>query len=153
MKKSIGLLVAACLVASIGFTSCKTSNEKVEDAKEEVVDSKENQMEAEQNLNNKKMDSVSDYAKMKMESEKMVAANEVKIAEFKMKLKTEKAENQKKFDAEIMKLEEKNNKLKADLNNYTETGKESWNTFKMRVQNSVDDINKDINDYKKEHNY
>jgi hypothetical protein len=153
MKKSIGLLVATCLVASIGLTNCKSSTEKVEDAQEEVVDAKENQMEAEKNLNNDQLDSLSDYGKMKMETEKMIALNQGKITEFKTKLKTEKAENQKKFEANIDRLEEKNNKLKSDLNNYKESGTESWNTFKMRVQNSVDDINNDIDNYRKEHNY
>jgi cell shape-determining protein MreC len=153
MKKSIGLLVATCLVTTIGLTSCKTSNEKVEDAQEKVVDAKENEMEAEKELTDKKMDSVTDYAKMKTETQRLVEKNEAKIAEFKMKLKTEKEENQKKFEAKIDKLEEKNNRLKADLNAYSENGKESWNTFKMRVQNSIDDMNKDIDNYKKEHNY
>ena len=64
MKKSIGLLVATCLVTTMNLTSCKSSNEKVEDAQEEVVDAKENQMEAEQNLNNETMNSDSDYATM-----------------------------------------------------------------------------------------
>lgn len=153
MKKSIGLLVATCLVTTMNLTSCKSSNEKVEDAQEEVVEAKENQMEAEQNLNNETMNFVSDYATMKLETEKLVAANDAKIAEFKMKLKIEKAENQKQFEANINKLEEKNNKLKTDLNAYSETGKESWNTFRMRVQSSIDDVNKDIENYKKEHNY
>jgi len=153
MKKSIGLLVATCLVTTMNLTSCKSSNEKVEDAQEEVVDAKENQMEAEQNLNNETMNSDSDYATMKLETEKLLAANDAKIAEFKMKLKIEKAENQKQFEANINKLEEKNNKLKTDLNAYSETGKESWNTFRMRVQSSIDDVNKDIENYKKEHNY
>jgi hypothetical protein len=153
MKKSIELLVATCLVTAMNLTSCKSSNEKVEDAQEEVVDAKENQMEAEQNLNIETMTSESDYATMKLETEKMVAINESKIAEFKMKLKIEKAENQKQFEANINKLEEKNNKLKTDLNAYSETGKESWNTFRMRVQSSIDDVNKDIENYKKEHNY
>ena len=153
MKKSIGLLVATCLVTTMNLTSCKSSNEKVEDAQEEVVDAKENQMEAEQNLNSEQMTTDSDYATMKLETEKLVAANDAKIAEFKMKLKIEKAENQKQFEANINKLEEKNNKLKTDLNAYSETGKESWNTFRMRVQSSIDDVNKDIENYKKEHNY
>jgi hypothetical protein len=90
---------------------------------------------------------------MKLETEKLVAANDAKIAAFKMKLKVEKAENQKQFEANINKLEEKNNKLKTDLNAYSESGKESWNTFRMRVQSSIDDVNKDIENYKKEHNY
>jgi len=76
-----------------------------------------------------------------------------RIQEFKEKLKVETAENKKKFQQQIDKLEAKNNDLKNDLKGYTESGKEKWDVFKTRVQKSVDDINKDINDYKKEHNY
>ena len=153
MRKSIGLLVASCLITGITLTSCKSDNEKVEAAKEDVIDAKENELEAESDLQEAKTDSVSDYTRLKAETNALVAKNETRIAEFKVKLKTENAANQKKFQVQIDNLEAKNNELKRDLNNYADAGKEKWDTFKTRVKKSVDDIDKDIEDYKTKHNY
>ncbi|MGK4567583.1 hypothetical protein [Flavobacterium sp. 3HN19-14] len=153
MKKLIGI-TAAMLLTGFTFTSCKTSNDKIEDAKEDVVDAKQNEAAAEEKYDAVKNDTaVSDYQKLKAGTDKLIADNETRIAEFKVKLKTESAANQKKFQARIDKLEARNNELKADLDSYADTGKEKWDAFKNRVQKSIDDIDKDIQDYKKEHNY
>jgi len=151
MRKKIRLLVAYCFIAGITLISCKPSNEKMEDAKEDVVEAKEAEANAEENLTEVKADTASDYALLKAQTKKLIAENETRIAEFKMKLKTETAVKQKKFQTEIDQLEAKNNVLKSDLNAYKEEGKEKWNAFKNRLQKSVDDVNKDIQEYKKEH--
>ena len=57
------------------------------------------------------------------------------------------------MNARIDKLEAKNNELKSDLDKFGDKADEKWDSFKTRVKKSVDDIDKDINDYKKEHNY
>jgi hypothetical protein len=147
MKKSIVLFVAACLIAGIILTSCKSKDEKAED----VTIAKDSIIQASEDLNKVKSDSISDYAMLKAKTSKLVAENEQKIAEFKMKLKMEASEKQEELQEIINKLEVKNSELKKDLETYTEAGKEKWEAFKERVQKSVDDINKDIENYKKEH--
>ncbi|MDI1255102.1 MAG: hypothetical protein PSV16_03295 [Flavobacterium sp.] len=154
MKKSVKVLAVALLLAGFTFVGCKNSNDKIEEAQEDVTVAKENEVDAEQEFDAVKNDTaVSDYAKLKAATAKLVADNETRIAEFKVKLKTESAANQKKFQVKIDKLEAKNNALKADLDAYTDSGKEKWDAFKNRVQKNVDDIDKDIQDYKTEHNY
>jgi len=150
---SLGLLVASLLVVEVAFISCKSNNEKIEDAKEEVVDKQEDQLEAEQEANAVDNDTTSEYAKLKAETKVIIAKNETRIAEFKVKLKQETAENKKKWQVQIDKLEAKNNELKEDLDAFTATTKDKWDLFKAKVKKNADDIDKDIEDYKKEHNY
>ncbi|WP_291083917.1 hypothetical protein [Flavobacterium sp. BFFFF1] len=153
MKKYISIAAATVFAVALVMASCKNSKDEVKEAREDVNDVKQEQIEAAADANAAKSDSVSDYAKLKAETNKLIADNKTRIAEFKVKLKTESAANQKKFQAQIDQLEAKNEVLQNDLDNWTEKRKVDWNAFKSRVQKSVDDINKDIDDYKEAHNY
>lgn len=150
--KKIGILVAALSLGSI-VVSCKSSTEKTEDAQTEMNNEMNDMHNDTISIVEVDGDSKSDYAKLKAETNEMIAENDRKIAAFKIKMKGEKADAQASLDKKIAVLEAKNNQLKKDLNEYTEEGKEKWGAFKTRVQKSMDDINKDIDDYKKEHNY
>ena len=98
-------------------------------------------------------DSLSDYAKLKLATNKLIAENEADIADFKFRLKTESTENQLKFKTQIDQLKLRNEVLKKDLESYKDKGVSEWNSFKVRVQKSIDDMNKDIQQYKKDHKY
>lgn len=150
--KKIGILVAALSLGSI-VVSCKSSTEKTEEAQAEMDHERNDVHNDTLSIVAVDKDSQSGYAKLKAETNEMIVTNERKIAEFKVKMKGEKADIQTSLDKKIAVLEAKNTQLKKDLNEYTEEGKEKWNAFKTRVQKSMDDINKDIEDYKKEHNY
>jgi transketolase len=153
MKKSIGLLAASLLVTGALFTSCKTDADKVEDAQEEVVDAKENEMDAQQDLNEAKYENASDYVQFKEATKVVIAENETRIAEFKVKLKAESAENKAKWQSKVDALEKRNNELKDDIDDFKEGASENWNDFKNRIEKSKNDIDADIEAYKKEHNY
>lgn len=153
MKKSIGLLVASLFLAGAVVTSCKSNAEKVEDAQEDVVDAKENEMDAQEDLNEAKYENASDYEQFKEATKLTIAENETRIAEFKVKLKAESAENQKMYQANVDMLEKKNDQLKDDINDFKEGAEQDWNEFKTRIQKSKNDIDADIEAYKREHNY
>jgi hypothetical protein len=153
MKKSIGLLVASLIVSGSVFTSCKSNTEKIEDAQENVVDAKENEMDAQQDLNESKYENASDYAQFKKATKVVIAENETRIAEFKVKLQAESAENKAKWQAKVDALEKRNDQLEDDIDDFKDGAKEDWNTFKMRIDKSKKDIDADIEAYKKEHNY
>jgi predicted nucleic acid-binding Zn-ribbon protein len=153
MKKSIGLLTASLFLSGAVFTSCKTEADKVEDAQENVVDAKENEMDAQQDLNEAKYENASDYTQFKEATKLTIAENETRIAEFKVKLKTETAANQAKFQAKVDDLEKRNDQLEDDINDFTEGANENWNDFKNRIERSTNDIEADIEAYKREHNY
>ncbi len=153
MKKSIGVLAASLFVAGAVFTSCKSNTEKVEDAQENVVDAKENEMDAQQDLNEAKYENASDYTQFKEATKVVIAENETRIAEFKLKLQAESAENKAKWQTKVDALEKRNDQLENDIDNFKEDANENWNDFKNRIEKSKNDINADIEAYKKEHNY
>lgn len=153
MKKSIGVLAVSLFAAGAVFTSCKSNTEKVEDAQENVVDAKENEMDAQQDLNEAKYENASDYTQFKEATKVVIAENETRIAEFKVKLQAESAENKAKWQTKVDALEKRNDQLENDVDNFKEDTKENWNDFKNRIEKSKNDINADIEAYKKEHNY
>lgn len=134
MKKSIGLLAASLLLSSAVFTSCKSNAEKVEDAQEDVVDAKENEMDAQQDLNEAKYENASDYEQFKAAIKVVIAENETKIAELKVKLKDETAENKAKWEAKVDALEKRNDQLEDDIDDFKDGAKENWNDFKTRIE-------------------
>ena len=153
MKKATLLFVSSVFVFALSLNSCKSNAEKVEDAQEDVIDAKENELEAEKELHEAKTDSVSDYERLKAETKVIVATNKTRIAEFEVKLKQETTQNKAKLQKRIDALEAKNDELEKDIDSFSASTKEKWQTFKARVKKSTDDIEKDIEEYKDEHNY
>lgn len=153
MKKSIGLLVATLFISGFAMTSCKSNAEKVEDAQEDVVDAKEDEMDAQQDVNEAKYENASDYEQFKAATKLVIAENETRIAEFKVKLKDETTESKARYQQQVDLLEKKNDQLEQDIDDYVDGAKENWNEFKNRIERSKNDIKADIDQYKKEHNY
>ncbi len=152
MKKYISI-TAAAVFSMLLMPSCKHDAKDIDEAKEEVTEARQEQAEANAKADAAEADTLSDYAKLKAKTSSLIADNKTRIAEFKVKLKTESAANRAKFEKQIDALEARNEELQKDLDNWADKGKEGWDAFKTRVQKSVDDINKDIDDYKKDHNY
>ena len=153
MKKSIGLVVASLLLSGATFTSCKSNAEKIEDAQEEVVDAKKDEIDAQQDLNEAKYENASDYEQYKAATKLIIAENETRIAEFKVKLKTQSAENQKMYQEKIDLLVKKNDQLEDAIDDFKDGASETWNDFKNRIEKSKNDIEADIENFKREHNF
>lgn len=147
MKKIISMFAASVLIAATG---CKSDTQE---AHEDVVEATAEQAEATAEYENAKAADTSDYALLKAGTKKLIADNEKRIAEFRVKANSETADERAKLNARIDRLEAKNNELKADLERFGDKADEKWDAFKARVKKSVDDIDKDIDDYKREHNY
>jgi protoporphyrinogen oxidase len=148
MKKLLPF--AAAILAMASFTACKSDKKQ---AQQDTIEASKKQLEATEEYEKTKASDTSDYAVLKAGTKKMIADNEKRIAEFRVKLNDETAANRAKLNTRIDKLEAKNNELKASLDSFSDKTGEKWDAFKTRVKRSVDDIDKDIDNYKKEHNY
>lgn len=144
------LSLAAASLLAIGVSSCKSDTKEAQD---EVVGATQEQAEATAEYENAKAADTSDYAVLKAGTKKLIADNEKRIAEFRVKANSETAENKAKLNAQIDKLEARNNELKQDLDEFGDKVDEKWDAFKARVDKSANDIKTDIDNYKKEHNY
>jgi len=147
MKTNFKLLAIAMGIAfaiacsSIVIMSCNTSpkdkENELENAQEEVV-------EAQEALEQSKQDSLSDYVTFKAGIELKLDENEKLIAQQKQLLneskEAQKAENLK----ELIRLEDKNNRLKEKLRDYQEGPSEKWELFKIEFNKEMDELGKSI---------
>ena len=138
------------LLAGLFTASCKTDTQE---AKEDVIEATDKQAEATADFEQTKAADTSDYAVLKAGTRKLIADNEKRIAEFRVKLTGETAQNKEILEKRIDKLEARNNELKSDLDRFGDKAGEKLDAFRDRVNKSVKDIKTDIDEYKEEHNY
>lgn len=150
MKQTKLFSIAAAAVLALSVSSCKSDTKQAED---EATKATAKQAEATAEYENTKAADTSDYAVLKAGTKKVIADNEKRIADFRVKASKETGANKAKLDSQIDKLEAKNNELKSDLDKFGDKADEKWDAFKARVNKSADDIKADIDNYKKEHNY
>jgi hypothetical protein len=118
--------------------SPKAKEGELENAKEDVVD-------AEAALQQSKLDSVSDYNTFRTSIETKLVENQRQIDEQKATINASKDSNKAMYTEQLAKLEEKNEKLKAKLQDYDQQGtSEKWELFKVEVNKDMDDLGKSI---------
>jgi cell shape-determining protein MreC len=130
MKKIILILTVMLFTTGTMFMSCQSSSEKVNQAKEDVV-------QANQELNQAIKDSIVQF---KTESEQQISANEKRIAEFKTKIAKEKKEVKATYENSLAKLEQQNNLLKKNLNDFKDDETEKWESFKTEFSGDMNDL-------------
>lgn len=130
----------ACVIM-LGMTNCtNTPKQKAEN----VENAQENLDEAERNLQQAVIDSTNEYARYKAESQAKLEANELKIAELKATLQTDKAEMRLKYEKELIAIEKKNQDLKISIADYKENDKSKWEKFKESFNRDLDSLGKSI---------
>jgi len=128
----MGLLLVSC------NNSPKAKEGELEDAKEDVV-------QAEADLEQSKLDSVTDYNTFRTSIELKLDENQRLIDEMKVTINNSKDSNKAMYEKELAKLEEKNEQLKVKLQDYDQQGtSEKWELFKVEFNNDMDDLGKSI---------
>ena len=139
MKKSIvQFAVSACSVAFIAI-GCSSPSEKVEKAQDQVV-------EANNNLDTAIKNYQADINAYRIETANRIAANELAIAKFNVKIANEKKEAKADYLKKIAALEKRNADMKIKLADYKEDGDDKWKTFKAEFNKEMDDLGKSIKD-------
>ena len=123
-------LSLAIIVAGVVFTSCQSTDKKVENAKENVV-------EAKQELNQIVKDSIQQF---RTESAQKIADHEKSLTQFKARIAKEKKENRAEYQKKLTELEQKNSDLKKRLDDFKEESQEKWDTFKSTYNRDMDEL-------------
>ena len=142
MKKSSMPIMASIFLSTILTISCASPSEKVENAKEEVV-------EANNNLDTAIKNYQADINAYKIETANKIAANELAIKNFNLKIEKEKKEVRAIYLSKIEALEKKNTDMKNKLDGYQDDGNDKWKTFKAEFSKEMDDLGKSIKDLTK----
>jgi chromosome segregation ATPase len=132
MKKLIFTLSATIMLTGVIFTSCNTAAEKVDNAEEKSI-------KADEDFNSAKEEYLADIENFKKETNAKIDANNLTIADFKVKIATSKKDAQVYYQEQIAILEQKNIAMKEKMDAYQESGKDNWESFKT-------EFNKDMND-------
>lgn len=133
MKKSVLVLAVGTIFMGSLVTSCSTPAEKVENAQENVV-------EANEKLDDANEDYLTDVAAYRMETADKIAANEKSLAEFKLRIASEKQEAREDYNKKLAELEQKNADMKKKLDDYKADGKENWEKFKVEYNHDMDGL-------------
>lgn len=139
MKNRLFNLAAIVFVSGTLLIGCNMNNKNAEKAQDKVKDAKENVAEANQALNT----AIEQFKKTSAET---IAANEKSIAEFKVKIGKEKADNKKMLEEKLAEMEKKNTELKAKLADYKNDGGEKWDAFKDEFNHDMKELGKAFKD-------
>ena len=88
-----------------------------------------------------------EWKEFKVNAEVKINANQKRIDEFKVKIKTASKEVKAKYDKEITVLEQKNIELKKKISEYTYEGKDKWEEFKKGFNHDMDAVGKALKDF------
>lgn len=153
-KKS-STLVMSMLVAGIMFSGCSTPAKKEEADQKKIEKSQEEVIEAQRDLQDAQRQAsataqqVSDNEKITKDNEAWVSFraeaiskihnNDVRIAELRDKMKSSGKTMDKMYAKKIDKLEERNNELRKDIEQYQEKPS-NWESFKAEWNHDMDEL-------------
>lgn len=133
MKKLILTLCATLLLTGAIFTSCNTAAEKVDKAEDKSI-------KADEDFNTAKEEYLADIENFKKETNAKIEANNLTIADFKVKIATSKKDAQVYYQEQIAVLEQKNIAAKQKLDAYKVSGQDNWETFKAEFSRDMNDL-------------
>jgi hypothetical protein len=154
MNKNYFTMLSTGLLIAIITSSCESHETKADEDftiyKNEKMMAKDSEIKPQETLQvvpkiiqQKKIDTYSDWTKFKNETEKKITINENKIKE----LKNNSAITSKTLK-KIIHIEEDNNDLRKQMDDYKEEMKMMWDNFKTKIDEDVTKINAELNDIK-----
>ena len=136
MKNKYFVLAVFMLIAGSVFTGCEKNRG---DATEEVKQANQDMMDAQTQFEK-------DWQQFKSDAELKINANQQKIDDFKVAMKTTSTKFKAKYENEVLTLEQNNIELKKKLNDYKYEGKANWDEFKLSFNNDMDSVGNTLND-------
>ncbi len=144
MKKSFLTLTAAVFLVGAIFSGCKPSTNRVEDAEQSLDEAKVDLEDARIELTEARKEYYEDYLVFKKEYDAKILQNELAIADLKTMIALSSDQSRPALERELATLEKKNNELKKSLENYNESGKDKWESFKSEFKSSMNDLGQAI---------
>lgn len=139
MKTKTYFIAITAIVAGTIFTSCTSSEQKVEDAQEDVAKANENLVDA-------NAEYLADVELYKKETANRIAANNKSIAEFNVRIEKEKKEVKADYKKRVAELEQKNSDMQKKMDEYKADGKDNWEKFKSEFNHDMEELGKAFND-------
>jgi len=130
MKNKYFILAVIVFIVGSLFTGC---NNNRENSKDEVEQANQDMIDAQVQFEK-------EWQQFKSDAELKINANQNKIDDFKVAMKTTSAKFKAKYENEVLTLEQKNIELKKKLNEYKYERKDDWEKFKKEFNNDMDSV-------------
>lgn len=146
MKKIIITLSAVAMIIVVAlFSSCKSTDQKKEDAQNKTQVALENLNEAQNNENAlaQKAATEEELKTFRLESDLKIKDNEVSIAKLKLKMNKPGSALDEVYARRIDSLQLKNQNLKTRMGNYEKTHTD-WGKFKSDFNRDLDELGKTL---------
>src|ERR1035437_3264146 len=140
MKNRYFLLTVTIVIAGFVLTGFYMNGDKY------VKNYQDKEKQANQGMKKEKTKFDKEWKEFKSNAEIKINANEKRIGEFKVKIKTASKEVKADYDKEITVLEQKNVELKKKINEYKYEGKDKWEDFKRGFNRDMDIVGKALKD-------
>ena len=141
MKYKYLLLTVAMFIAGLVLAGSNMNRDKY------VKDYQDKEKQASQGTKEEKSKFDKEWKEFKANAAVKIDANEKRIEQLKVKIKTASKEVKAKYDKEITALEQKNVELKKKINEYKYEGKDKWEEFKQGFNREMDIVGKAIKDF------
>lgn len=145
-------IITSCCFSLMIFASCESPEQKTGDAfelvKEEKMMAKDSFIAEKEIIKAPtkvevviKNESVDEWKKFKLETEKKILVNENKIKEIKGI-----PDSNTKLYRQVTTLEKNNNDLRKQMDEYNEEMKVKWESFKVKINHDVNEIGIELQD-------
>ena len=141
MKNRYFILTVTMLIAGLVLTGFYMNRDKYD------KNYQDKDKQASQGAKKEKAKFDKEWKEFKSNAELKINANEKRIGEFKVKIKTASIEVKADYDKEITVLEQKNVELKKKINEYKYEGKDKWEEFKQSFNRDMDIVGKALKDF------
>jgi hypothetical protein len=149
MKKLfLSMAVIAFMAGSISTTFGQAPDKESVKARENLKEEKKDVVVAKQDLVVAQRDSVSEYQLLTKESVIKFKANEKCITDLRSDIAKNNSANQATDQKKVTLLEQKNNDLKKELADYKVEGQAKFSTFKSEFNRDLDELAKELKDFK-----
>jgi len=136
MKKKYFIFAVILLITGSAFIGCNNDRDK----------DKENVEKANQDMIDAQVQFEKEWQQFKSDAESRIDANQQKIDDFKVGMKTTSTKFKAKYENEVLTLEQKNIELKKKLNEFKYERKENWEEFKKAFTSDMDVVGNALND-------
>lgn len=148
MKRAIYILAMSVFMAITVSVGCQSTDKK----DEEATETQELQMDTidtgyDAAVQKQKAADADEWQKFKDKTNAAIEANEIRIAELKVKMKNTEKSIDAVYSKNIETLEQKNKDLKVRMDNYKNDTKNDWESFKIELDHDVDELDKALKDF------
>ncbi len=140
MKKSIFILTTFAIMFAFIAQSCDSSSNEMQRAETDVI-------EAERDLEIAKSEIEADVRIYRQEMASEIRENNLEIAEIKKQIQRGDNDSKAANEVRIAELERMNDSLKREIDNYSVSDRDSWNTFKDQFGSNMNDLSNSLDNF------